>query len=97
MFFCVSEVTYPRYLGVKSDRSTLLAYPKGNKIAIMLDECGFDYAVHAVNITAGDQFRPDFLKVSPNNRMLAIIDHGPFGGGTPMGLFESGTNLLCLT
>ncbi|HCL68046.1 MAG TPA: thiol:disulfide oxidoreductase [Gammaproteobacteria bacterium] len=70
--------------------------PNGHKIAMMLEECDLDYTIHIVNITAGDQFRPDFLKLSPNNRMPAIVDHDPVGGGPPINLFESGAILLYL-
>ena len=70
--------------------------PNGHKISMMLEECDLDYTIHIVNITAGDQFRPDFLKLSPNNRMPAIVDHDPVGGGPPINLFESGAILLYL-
>ena len=70
--------------------------PNGHKIAMMLEECDLDYNIHTVNITAGDQFRPDFLKLSPNNRIPAIVDHDPVGGGPPINLFESGAILLYL-
>ena len=70
--------------------------PNGNKITMMLEECGLDYIIHPINITAGDQFQPEFLKLSPNNRMPAIVDHDPNDGGTPIDLFESGAILLYL-
>ena len=70
--------------------------PNGNKISMMLEECDLDYTIYPINITAGDQFRPDFLKLSPNNRMPAIVDHDPIGGGPPIDLFESGAILLYL-
>ena len=70
--------------------------PNGHKISMMLEECDLDYTIHPVNITAGDQFRPDFLKLSPNNRMPALVDHDPVGGGPPINLFESGAILLYL-
>ena len=70
--------------------------PNGHKISMMLEECDLDYTIHPVNINAGDQFRPDFLKLSPNNRMPAIVDHDPVGGGPPINLFESGAILLYL-
>ena len=63
---------------------------------MMLEECDLDYTIHTVNITAGDQFRPDFLKLSPNNRIPAIVDHDPVGGGPPIKLFESGAILMYL-
>jgi GST-like protein len=69
--------------------------PNGHKVHIMLEECGLPYAVHAVDIGAGEQFAPDFLKISPNNKMPAIVDpDGP--DGQPMPLFESGAILLYL-
>jgi GSH-dependent disulfide-bond oxidoreductase len=69
--------------------------PNGHKVHIMLEECGLPYAVHAVDIGAGDQFRPEFLAISPNNKMPAIIDpDGP--DGAPISLFESGAILLYL-
>jgi GST-like protein len=70
--------------------------PNGNKITMMLEECGLDYTIHPINITAGDQFQPNFLKLSPNNRMPAIVDNDPIDGGDPIDLFESGAILLYL-
>ena len=70
--------------------------PNGNKITMMLEECELDYTIYPVNITAGDQFQPDFLKLSPNNRMPAIVDHEPIDNGQPLDLFESGAILLYL-
>jgi len=67
--------------------------PNGWKVTIMLEECGLDYSIKPVDIGGGDQFRPDFLRISPNNRMPAIIDHDPPGGGAPVALFESGAIL----
>ncbi|HUF80827.1 MAG TPA: glutathione S-transferase N-terminal domain-containing protein [Burkholderiales bacterium] len=69
--------------------------PNGHKVHIMLEEAGLQYRVHGVNIREGDQFKPEFLKISPNNRIPAIVDHeGP--GGKPISLFESGAILLYL-
>jgi GST-like protein len=69
--------------------------PNGFKITIMLEECGLPYTVHPVNISAGDQFKPEFLAFSPNNRMPAIIDpDGP--DGQPISVFESGAILQYL-
>ncbi len=69
------------------------ATPNGHKIHIMLEETGLPYEVHAVDIGVGDQFKPDFLKISPNNKMPAIVDRdGP--GGKPYSLFESGAILM---
>ena len=71
------------------------ATPNGHKIHIMLEETGLPYRVHPVDIGAGDQFKPEFLKISPNNKMPAMIDSdGP--GGKPMSMFESGAMLLYL-
>ncbi len=71
------------------------ATPNGHKVHIMLEECGLPYAAHAVDISAGGQFSPDFLAISPNNRIPAITDpDGP--DGEPISLFESGAILLYL-
>jgi len=71
------------------------ATPNGHKVHIMLEECGLPYRVHAVDIGAGAQFEPDFLKISPNNKIPAIVDSdGP--DGEPISLFESGAILLYL-
>ena len=67
--------------------------PNGWKVSIMLEECSVPYAIKYVNIGAGEQFKPDFLKISPNNRMPAIVDHEPMGGGAPVSIFESGAIL----
>ncbi|MEK9754547.1 MAG: glutathione S-transferase N-terminal domain-containing protein [Rhodospirillaceae bacterium] len=72
--------------------------PNGWKVAIMLEECGLDYETHLLRLTEGDQFKPEFLEISPNAKMPAILDHdGPedFGAG-PVGVFESGAILLYL-
>lgn len=72
------------------------ATPNGHKIHIMLEECGLPYQVHPINIGAGDQFKPEFLRISPNNKIPAIVDSdGP--DGQPLSLFESGAILLYLT
>jgi len=69
--------------------------PNGHKIHIMLEECGLEYRAIPVNIGAGDQFKPEFLKISPNNKIPAITDpHGP--DGKPISLFESGAILVYL-
>ena len=69
--------------------------PNGFKISIMLEECGLPYTMIPVNIARGDQFKPAFLAISPNNRMPAIVDHdGP--GGRPISVFESGAILQYL-
>ncbi len=69
--------------------------PNGHKIHIMLEETGLPYRVHAVDIQAGDQFKPEFLRISPNNKIPAMIDQdGPYG--RPMSMFESGAILFYL-
>ena len=69
--------------------------PNGHKIHILLEECGLPYRAHAIDIGAGDQFSPEFLAISPNNKVPAIIDpDGP--DGKPMSLFESGAILVYL-
>jgi GST-like protein len=70
--------------------------PNGHKITIFLEEAGLDYQIIPVNIGAGDQFKPDFLRIAPNNRMPAIVDHAPLGGGESISIFESGAILLYL-
>jgi GSH-dependent disulfide-bond oxidoreductase len=70
--------------------------PNGHKIAIFLEEAGLPYRIIPVNISAGDQFKPEFLAIAPNNRIPAIVDHAPAGGGSPVSLFESGAILLYL-
>jgi GST-like protein len=67
-----------------------------HKITIFLEEAGLDYRIVPVNIGRGEQFEPAFLKVSPNNRVPAIVDHAPAEGGAPLSLFESGAILLYL-
>ena len=70
--------------------------PNGHKITMFLEEAKMPYTLHGVNIGKGDQFDPDFLKFSPNNRMPAIIDHAPTDGEKPISVFESGAILLYL-
>lgn len=70
--------------------------PNGWKVSIMLEEAGLPYALKLVDITKGEQFQPDFLKISPNNRMPAIIDHEPAEPGPPVAIFESGAILQYL-
>ncbi len=70
--------------------------PNGHKVTMFLEEAGLDYTLKPVNIGKGDQFKPDFLTIAPNNRMPAIVDHAPAGGGAPVSLFESGAILLYL-
>lgn len=69
--------------------------PNGYKISIMLEECGLPYQVFPIDITKNQQFAPDYLKISPNNKIPTIVDHdGP--GGKPLPLFESGAILIYL-
>ena len=70
--------------------------PNGHKITLFLEEAGLPYQIQPVNIGRGDQFKPEFLAISPNNRMPAIIDHAPKDGGAPISIFESGAILLYL-
>ncbi|AFY42047.1 glutathione binding-like protein [Nostoc sp. PCC 7107] len=70
--------------------------PNGHKITIFLEEAELPYKIVPINIGAGEQFQPDFLKISPNNRIPAIVDHEPAGGGAPVSVFESGAILLYL-
>jgi len=70
--------------------------PNGHKITMFLEEVGLPYTIIPVNIGAGDQFKPDFLKIAPNNRIPAIIDREPANGGEPISVFESGAILLYL-
>lgn len=70
--------------------------PNGHKITMFLEEVGLDYEIHPIDISAGDQFKPEFLAFSPNNRMPAIIDTSPSDGGEPVTVFESGAILQYL-
>jgi GSH-dependent disulfide-bond oxidoreductase len=70
--------------------------PNGHKITILLEEASLDYRIVPVNIAIGDQFKPDFLQISPNNRMPAIVDKNPVDGGEPISIFESGAILQYL-
>ncbi|HET6396109.1 MAG TPA: glutathione binding-like protein [Pseudoxanthomonas sp.] len=70
--------------------------PNGHKITLFLEEAGLAYAIKPVNIGQGDQFKPEFLAFSPNNKMPAIVDHAPADGGAPVSVFESGAILLYL-
>lgn len=67
--------------------------PNGHKITIFLEEAGLEYRLIPVNISKGEQFTPEFLAISPNNRMPAIVDHVPADGGEPISVFESGAIL----
>jgi|SRR5690625_2383341 len=67
--------------------------PNGHKITMFLEETGLDYEIKPINIGAGDQFQADFLSISPNNRIPAIVDKAPADGGKPISVFESGAIL----
>jgi GST-like protein len=68
--------------------------PNGKKVTILLEELGLPYNVVPCNIGKGDQFTDEFLRINPNNRMPAIVDHEPAGGGAPISVFESGAIML---
>lgn len=70
--------------------------PNGWKVSIMLEECELPYAVVPVNITRGDQLKPDFRQLNPNERIPVIVDRDPLDGGNPLPIFESGAILLYL-
>jgi GSH-dependent disulfide-bond oxidoreductase len=70
--------------------------PNGHKVTLFLEEAALPYKISRVDISKGEQFQPDFLKISPNNRMPAIIDHAPADGGAPISVFESGAILIYL-
>jgi GST-like protein len=70
--------------------------PNGKKVTILLEELGVPYRIVPVHIGRGDQFTDDFLKISPNNRMPALVDTAPTGGGKPIGIFESGAIMMYL-
>lgn len=67
--------------------------PNGHKITIFLEEAGLDYRLHGVNISQGEQFTAEFLAISPNNKIPALVDHAPAEGNTPLSIFESGAIL----
>ena len=68
--------------------------PNGKKVTILLEELGIDYKIVPCNIGRGDQFTEEFLNIGPNNRMPALVDHDPIGGGEPIALFESGAMMM---
>ncbi|MGI8465794.1 GSH-dependent disulfide bond oxidoreductase [Pectobacterium punjabense] len=70
--------------------------PNGHKITLFLEEANLPYQLHRVNISKGEQFKPEFLAISPNNKIPAIVDTQPAEGNTPISLFESGAILLYL-
>lgn len=70
--------------------------PNGHKITMFLEESGLPYTIHPINIGQGDQLKPEFLRIAPNNRIPAIVDQAPQDGGEPISLFESGAILQYL-
>ncbi len=70
--------------------------PNGHKVTLLLEEAELAYRLVPVNIGTGDQFKPEFLAISPNNRMPAMVDHAPLGGGEPISVFESAAILVYL-
>jgi len=70
--------------------------PNGHKITLFLEEAQVPYRIKPIHIGKGEQFAPDFLRIAPNNRIPAIVDHAPKDGGEPLPLFESGAILLYL-
>src|SRR5215213_3287006 len=70
--------------------------PNGHKMTMFLEETGLEYRIHPINIGKGEQFAPEFLAISPNNRIPAMVDNAPPGGGAPISVFESGAILLYL-
>ena len=68
--------------------------PNGKKVTILLEELGLPYAIVPCNIGKGDQFKDEFLAIGPNNRMPAMVDHAPLGGGAPITIFESGAIMM---
>jgi GSH-dependent disulfide-bond oxidoreductase len=70
--------------------------PNGRKVTMLLEETGLPYSIKLVDLGAGDQFKPELLRISPNNKIPAIIDHSPADGGAPIPIFESGAILMYL-
>jgi GST-like protein len=70
--------------------------PNGHKITLFLEETGLPYKIHPVDLNRGDQFKPEFLAISPNNRIPAIVDNSPADGGRRVSVFESGAILIYL-
>ena len=70
--------------------------PNGHKITMFLEEASVPYRIHPIRIGAGEQFTPEFLAISPNNRIPAIVDDAPADGGPPLSVFESAAILLYL-
>jgi GST-like protein len=103
---CIRRVGAPRRRVIewqaRATRSLLMIdlhywpTPNGHKITLFLEEAELEYRIVPVNIGTGEQFRPEFLAISPNNRMPAIVDRAPADGGEPISVFESGAILLYL-
>ncbi|AIF45811.1 glutathione binding-like protein [Dyella japonica] len=72
------------------------ATPNGLKLKLFLEEAGLPYFITPVSLSKGEQFKPEFLAISPNNKIPAIVDHAPAGGGAPLAVFESGAIMLYL-
>jgi GSH-dependent disulfide-bond oxidoreductase len=70
--------------------------PNGHKVSIFLEESGLPYKIHPIDISKNDQFKPEFLRISPNNKIPAIVDQSPMDSGPPLSIFESGAVLLYL-
>src|SRR6516165_8137553 len=68
--------------------------PNGKKVTILLEECNLEYRITPVNISRGDQFTDDFLRLNPNHRMPVMVDHAPLDGGPPISVFESGAIMM---
>ena len=68
--------------------------PNGKKVTILLEECNLEYRITPVNISRGDQFTDDFLRLNPNHRMPVMVDHAPLDGGAPISVFESGAIMM---
>src|SRR6516225_11048822 len=90
---------YPSHVAQETSAMIDLYYwttPNGHKITMFLEEVGLPYKIFPINIGKGEQFKPEFLTVAPNNRIPAIVDTKPADGGAPVSLFESGAILLYL-
>src|ERR1043165_390958 len=70
--------------------------PNGYKILMFAEDAGIAYTIKPINISKGEQFTPEFTRISPNNRIPALVDHAPKDGGGPLSVFESGAILLYL-
>ena len=70
--------------------------PNGHKVTMFLEEAGLEYRLKPVNISKGEQFDPAFLRISPNNKIPALVDNDPIDGGKPISVFESGAILIYL-